>query len=443
MHRNLRLAGAALAVLALPLSAQLGSYNPAPGARGVYAIRNAHIVPVSGPEIASGTIVIGVDGKITAVGANAAIPADAKIIDGTGLSVYPGMMEASSSIGLLEIEEGANATVDNSEVGRFNPNVGAFWGIDPHSAHIGVSRVVGITEVMSRPSGGLISGTAAIINLSGYTVPEMVVTQKSGMVFNLPSARGGGRGAGGFGAPAATAAATPGRMTATDSIKQMLRDAEVYGKTLDAYAKDKALPRPKTDLILASLLPVIRGEMPALFNASTSAEIKEAVAFAEEMKLKPIIIGGRDAPKITDYLKQHNVPVIFSATMELPSREDDPYDANYSAPAKLAAAGVRFAISSGEPNPDIRNLPYVAGMAASFGLSKEDALKAVTLWPAQITGVGDRFGSLEVGKVANLVVLNGDMLEARSDTKYLFIDGRPVPLETKHTQLNDLFKNRP
>lgn len=443
MRRTIRLAGALLAVLVLPLTAQLGSYNPAPGARGVYAIRNARIVPVSGPEIASGTVVIGSDGKISAVGATVAVPADAKVIDGTGLSVYPGMMETSSSIGLLEIEEGANATVDNSEVGRFNPNVAAFWGIDPHSAHIGVSRVVGITQVMSRPSGGLISGAAAIINLSGYTVPEMAVTPKAGMVFNLPSARGGGRGQGGFGAPAAATPATPGRMTATDSIKQLLRDAEVYGKTLDAYARDKSLPRPKSDLVLASLLPVIQGEMPAIFNAATSADIKDAVAFAEEMKLKPIIIGGRDAPKITDYLKQHNVPVIFTATMELPGREDDPYDANYSAPAKLAAAGVRFAISSGEPNPDIRNLPYVAGMAASFGLSKEDALKSVTLWPAQITGVGDRFGSIEVGKVANLVVLNGDMLEARSDTKYLFIDGRPVPLETKHTQLYDTFKNRP
>ncbi|MES2305164.1 MAG: amidohydrolase family protein [Gemmatimonadota bacterium] len=444
MNRTFCLAALFATAAVPPLSAQLGSYNPAPGARGVYVIRNAHIVPVAGPEIANGTIVIGVDGKIAAVGANVAVPADAKIIDGTGLSVFPGMMEAGTAIGLAEITEGANATVDDAEVGRFNPNVQAFFGIDPHSAHIGVSRVVGITHVMSRPSGGLISGQAAIINMAGYTVPEMALVPRAGMVFNLPSARGGGRGqGGGFGAPAATAAATPGRMTPTDSIKQLLRDAEVYGKTLDAYAKDKTLPRPKSDLVLASLLPVVRGEMPALFNAATSAEIKEAVAFAEEMKIKPIIIGGRDAPKITDFLKQHDVPVLFSATMDLPSREDDPYDANYSAPAKLAAAGVRFAIISGEPNPDIRNLPYVAGMAASFGLSKADALKAVTLWPAQITGLGDKLGTIEVGKIANLVVLNGDMLEARSDTKYLFIDGRPVPLETKHTQLYDTFKNRP
>ena len=129
--------------------------------------------------------------------------------------------------------------------------------------------------------------------------------------------------------------------------------------------------------------------------------------------------------------------------MDLPSREDDPYDVNYSAPAKLAAAGVRFAITSGETGAEVRNLPYTAGMAAAFGLSKDDALKAVTLWPAQILGVGDRFGTIEVGKVANLVVTTGDLLEARSDTKYLFIDGRMVPLGSKHTELNATFKDRP
>lgn len=442
MTRSFSFVVALATVTVLPLSAQLGSYNPAPGLRGVYAIRNAHIFPVAGPEIANGTIVIGVEGKITAIGANVSVPADAKVIDGTGLSVYPGMMEAGSAIGLAEITEGAPSTVDDAEVGRFNPNVQAFFGIDPHSAHIGVSRVVGITHVMSRPSGGLISGQAAIINMAGFTVPEMSLVQKAGMVFNLPTARAGGRGQGGFGGQAATSTTTS-QTAPLDSIKELLRDAASYEKAQQAYAKDTSLPRPKSDLIFESLLPVIHGTMPALFNAQSSAEIKEAVAFAEEMKLKPIIIGGRDAPRIAEYLKQHDVPVLFGATMDLPSRDDDPYDANYNAPARLAAAGVRFALISGEPNPDIRNLPYVAGMAAAFGLRKEDALKSVTLWPAQILGLGDRLGTLEVGKIANLVVLNGDMLEARSDTRYLFIDGRPVPLDTKHSELYNTFKNRP
>jgi imidazolonepropionase-like amidohydrolase len=167
------------------------------------------------------------------------------------------------------------------------------------------------------------------------------------------------------------------------------------------------------------------------------------VAFAEEMKLQPIIVGGRDAWQVAAFLKQKDVPVLLSAVMDLPSREDDPYDVNFSAPAKLAAAGVRFAVTSGDQGAETRNLPYTAGMAAAFGLSKTDALKSVTLWPAQILGVGDRLGSIEVGKMANLVVTDGDLLEARTQTKHLIIDGRVVPLESKHTDLNDRFKDRP
>src|ERR1019366_5120404 len=139
----------------------------------------------------------------------------------------------------------------------------------------------------------------------------------------------------------------------------------------------------------------------------------------------------------------HDVPVIVTSVMALPSREDDPYDGNYSSPGKLAAAGVRFAIAAGEPNPDLRNLPFVAGMAAAFGLSKDDALKSVTLWPAQIFGVGDKLGSIEVGKIANIVVTDGDLLEAKTNTRYLFIDGRQVPLDNKHTTLYTEFKDRP
>ena len=152
------------------------------------------------------------------------------------------------------------------------------------------------------------------------------------------------------------------------------------------------------------------------------------------MHLKPIIIGGQEAPAVAAFLKQHNTPVIVTAVMKLPSREDDPYDVNYSIPAKLAAAGVTFAISTGDKGSEIRTLPYNAGMAAAHGLSKTDALKSVTLWPAQIFGVGDKMGSIEVGKMANIVVTTGDLLEAKIDTKYLFIDGRHGAARTRSTR---------
>jgi imidazolonepropionase-like amidohydrolase len=433
------------ALAASSAGAQLGSFNPPPGPQKTFAITNAHIVPVSGPEIANGTVVIS-GGKIQAVGASVAVPGGAEVIDAKGLHVYPGMMDAGTSIGLSEIGQGANATVDISEVGSFNPNAMAYYGLNPHSAHIGVTRVVGITHVITRPTGGILSGQAALVNLAGSTAPQMAVNRSIAAVIELPRSGFGGRGFGGFFAaqgPTNTQDVNRTRQRQLDSLRTMLRDAEAYGKAMDAYAKDKTLPRPKHDVVLASLVPAVRGQMPVLMVADRVTDIKEAVGFAEENKLRPIIVGGRDAWQITSFLKDHDVPVLITSVMDLPTREDDPYDVNYSAPAKLAQGGVRFAITSGDAGAEARNLPYTAGMAAAFGLSREDALKSVTLWPAQIFGIADRFGTIEVGKAANLVVTTGDVLEAKTDTKYLFIDGRLVPLDTKHTDLNDKFKDRP
>jgi imidazolonepropionase-like amidohydrolase len=427
--------------------AQLGSFNPAAGARGTYAIRNARIVTVSGAEIARGTIVIGPDGRLTAVGADVSVPPGAQSIDATGLTVYPGMMDAGTSMGLSEIPQGANATVDVAEVGSLNPNAQALWGINPHSAHIGVTRVVGVTHVLSSPTGGLISGQSAIINLAGWTMPEMTVVPQAALVINLPRA-GFSFGRGGLQALIARmqqgGESDPDRLRERqlDSIRTILRDAEAYGRAIDAYGRDRSLPRPQHDVVLAALVPAVRGQMPVLFTAERAAEIRAAVNFAREMKLKPIILGGRDAWQVVDLLKQNDVPVILTSVMDLPSREDDPYDVNFSAPAKLHRAGVRFAITSGDRGAEVRNLPYTAGMAAAFGLPKDAALRAVTLAPAQILGVGDRLGSIEVGKIANLVVTDGDLLEARTKTRHLFIDGRPVPLSSKHEVLYQTFKDR-
>jgi imidazolonepropionase-like amidohydrolase len=441
-----RLALAAAIVLAAsaPASAQLGSHNPMPGPRGTYAITNVRIVPVTGPEIARGTVVVGSDGKIAAVGANVAVPAGATAIDATGHVVYPGMMDAGTAMGLSEIPQGAASTVDVSEVGSFNPNAQAIYGLNPHSAHVGVTRVVGITHVASLPSGGIVSGQAAIVNLAGWTPPEMQVVPRAAVVINLPRSGFAGRGFGGFGQQQGnTQDAQRMRERQLDSLRTLLRDAEAYGKAIDAADRDRALPRVKRDVVLAALVPAIRGQMPVIFSADRANDIRTAVTFAKEMKLKPIIFGGGDAWQIASFLKENDVPVLVNSVMQLPRREDDPYDVNYSSPAKLQRAGVRFAITAGDDGAEVRNLPYTAGMAAAFGLPKDEALKSVTLYPAQIMGVADRFGSIEVGKVANLVVTTGDLLEAKTDTKYLFIDGRPIPLSTKHTELYNLFKDRP
>jgi imidazolonepropionase-like amidohydrolase len=222
----------------------------------------------------------------------------------------------------------------------------------------------------------------------------------------------------------------------------MLRDAEAYGRSRDAYAKDNSLPRPDLNVMLEALVPYVRAQMPVIFRADREAEIRGAIKFADEMKLKPIILGGDDAWKVASLLKEKNVPVIITGIFGLPNREDDAYDVQYENAAKLQEAGVRYCISSGDPGMEARNLPLYAGMASAYGLSKADALKAVTLYPAQIMNVSDRLGSIEVGKMANLVVTDGDLLEIRTHIRYLFIDGREVPLTSRHTELNDAFKNR-
>src|SRR5690606_13731848 len=207
--------------------------------------------------------------------------------------------------------------------------------VNPHSAHIGVSRVVGITHVVSRPTGGLMSGQAALINLAGFTASRMAVVPQRAAVIQLPGQGGGFRGFGGGGGQGGNAQAA--RTAAIDSLKQMLDDAEAYGKAIDAWKGNSALPRPRADVVLESLVPVVRGDMPVIFPAESQADIRAAVEFARERKLKPIILGGRDSWRMTDFLKQNDVAVIFTHTMSIPQRDDDPYDANYSAAAKLAA----------------------------------------------------------------------------------------------------------
>ena len=410
-------------------------------ARGVFAIRNARIVTVSGADIENGTVVIR-DGKIEAVGTSVNVPAGAQSIDGRGLSVYPGMIDAGTNMGLVEVPQGANGTVDTSEVGELNPNAKAITAVNPHSAHIAVTRVEGITNTLTAPTGGLISGQAALINLLGTAPKEMAVVPQFALVINYPRIGGGGGGFGGFQIVANLSETLSNNERQVEQIRKMLRDAEAYGRAQDAYSKDKTLPRPDHNVVLEPLVPYVRGERPVIFRADREAEIRGALKFADEMKLKPIILGGNDAWKVASLLKEKNVPVILTGVFSLPSREDDAYDVLYESAAKLQQAGVRFAISTGDAGAEVRNLAQYAGMAAAYGLSKTDAVKAVTLYPAQIMNVSDRLGSIEPGKMANIVVTDGDLLEIRTRIRYLFIDGRPVVLSSRHTELNDAFKNR-
>jgi len=415
-----------------------GSQQNVNGRSGTFAITNARIVTVSGAVIESGTIVIK-DGKIEAVGANVQIPSGAERIDGKGLSVFPGMIDAATNMGLSEIGQGAPGSVDVAETGELNANAKAITAIHPHSAHINITRVNGITSVMSMPQGGIVSGQSAIINLIGATQAEMAIVPTFGLVINFPRVSTFA----GFGQPQIDFnEAIRRRDLRMDDLKKLFKSADNYAKMQEGYAKDKTLPAPATDLKLEAMVPYIRGEKPVIFTAERERDIRGVVKFVEETKVKGIIIGGQEAWKVADGLKKNNISVIYTNIYNLPVQADDDYDSLFNAPAKMAAAGIKFCISTGDSGPEVRDLPYHAGLASAYGLSKDDALKSVTLYPAQILGVADKMGSLEVGKIANVVVADGDILQPRTNIKYLFINGRMMPLTSRHTELFEQFKDR-
>ena len=422
-----------------------GSQQNKTGRAGTFAIVNARIVPVSGPVIENGTVVIR-DGKIAAVGAALPAPAGAERIDAKGLSVYPGMIDAATGMGLAEIGQGANATVDIAEIGTNNANAKAILAVNPHSSHINVTRVNGVTTVMANPAGGLVAGQAALINLNGSTQADMAVVPTAGLVINFPRITlggGFGGGSGGFGGQQIDFnEAVRRRDTQIEDLKKLFTAAENLGRAMEAYSRDKTLPAPATNLPLEAMIPYVRGERPIIFTAERERDIRAIARFVNEMKVKGVIVGGQEAWKAADELKRNNIGVIYTNIYDLPVRDDDPYDFLWEAPAKMNQAGVKFAVATGEGGGNVRDLPYQAALAGAYGLSKEDALKSVTLYPAQILGVADRLGSIETGKMANIVVADGDILDARTNIKHVFIEGRMIPLTSRHTELFDSFKDR-
>lgn len=419
-----------------------GSEQNQTGRTGTFAIIGARIVTVSGAVIENGTVIIQ-NGKIAAVGANVAVPSGAEKIDGKGLSVFPGMIDASTNLGLSEISLGVPGSVDVAETGTMNANAKAIKGINPHSTHINVARVNGITTAMSTPTGGTISGQAAVINLNGSTQAEMAVLSTAGLVINFPRiATFGGFVPGQGRQQIDFNEALKRRDKELDDLKKIFRETENYARAREAAAADKTLPYTATDEKLDAMIPYVRGEKPIFFNAERANDIKGVVKFVGEMKVKGIIVGGAEAWKAADELKKGDIPVIYTNIYNLPLRDDDAYDSLFDAPSKMQAAGVKFCISTGDDGPEIRDLPYEAGMAGAFGLAKDEALRSVTLYPAQILGIADRLGSIDVGKDANIVVTDGDILEPRTNVKYLFIGGRLLPLTSRHTELFDSFKDR-
>jgi imidazolonepropionase-like amidohydrolase len=430
----------AVAVLLIAASLHAQSTIPnGPGTKPTVAIRNATIVPVTSAPIARGTIVFA-NGVITAIGTDVAIPAGATVIDGTGLSVYPGMIDSGSSVGLIETDSVAG-TVDTAELGELNPNAQAAVAINPHSELVPVTRVSGVTHVVTTPEGGIVPGQSALIQLAGWTPPEMVVKAPVAMNIRFPRIRSAPL----VEVPADEEAEKDRRKSYTrdlDRLRDLFRDARAYAKAAAARTADPKVRRFDRDLLLEALVPVVEGRVPVVMHANLARDIKAALEFADEFELKVILSGAQDVGRVIPDVKRRNIPVLLGPILALPAREDDPYDLLFGNAKTLHDNGIRFAIQT-QDSHNTRNLPYHAASAAAFGLPKEEALKAITLYPAQIFGVADRMGSLEVGKQANVILTDGDPLEIRTNVHRVFIAGEDIPMESRHTLLYKKFENRP
>jgi len=428
-----RASGAWVAALVAALLA------PAAGASTV-ALVGGTLHPASGPAIANGTVVAK-DGRITAVGSGVAVPADAQVVDCSGRQVYPGMVSANTILGLLEIES-VRGTADQQEIGEVNPNVRAEVEINPESELIPVTRVNGVTSANVTPLGGAISGTSALIHLAGWTWEDM--TLKAPVAMNVRWPRMSATRS--FEEPRSEEEQKKAREEAIEAIRKCFDDARAYWKAVGAEGQAN-IPRHDRDVKWDAMGKALRGEIPVFFHASTLAQIHAVLQFVDEQKLpKVVLVGGADAWMVADELKARNIAVICDPTLEVPRHRYDSYDACFTLPAKLAAAGVRFCIADGGTSfiaMNSRNLGYQASMAAAFGLDRDEALRGVTLYPAQILGLGDRLGSIEPGKNADLVVTDGDLLDVTTHVQQVFIDGEAISMETRQTRLFKKYDSRP
>jgi len=313
----------------------------------------------------------------------------------------------------------------------------ALVAMNPASEHIPVTRANGITAVVALPGGGVISGQAALVHLEGWTWEEMAVRPSVGMGVQFPLLQVRiGRGL--------TAANRVPYAEAKKRYDAQLREFQEFILSARRYQKAKTAGAPdfRPDLKLEAMLPVLEGKLPVVVTAVRERAIRDAIQFAEKEKLRLILAQAREAGKVAADLKAKNIPVILGPTLALPLDEDDPYDEPFTLPAELHKAGVKFAFGS-FGNQFARNLPYQAANAVAFGLPQQEALKAVTLYPAEIWGVAAEMGSVEKGKWADLIVTDGDPLETRTQVKQMFIQGKPVDLSNKHLRLYEKYRTRP
>jgi imidazolonepropionase-like amidohydrolase len=395
--------------------------------------------PITSPLIADATLVVQ-DGRIAALGTGVVIPAGARVLDATGLHVYPGLIDANTILGLVEVGS-VRGTVDHSETGDINPNARAEVALNADSELFPVTRANGVLLAMTAPRGGIVTGTAAVIQLSGWNWEDLTVKAPVGMVINWPDMQIDYR-------PEASRSAED-QIKSRDERLARLRaafaDARAYHSAQAAGGKP-GVPQHDHDLRWQALAPVLKREVPVYVMAQDWIEIQAALRWAAAENIKMVLIGRGDVGRAAADLARQGVDVILDPVWALPQRRWEPYDTPFTNAQLLHAAGVRFCFSTGSGTfgaANARNLPYEAAQAVAYGLPRDAALHALTAGAAEILGVADRVGSLAVGRDATFFISDGDPLEIRTQVLHAFIAGREVGIENRHTRLRDKYRSRP
>ncbi len=420
-----------LCILLLPAAATVAHDN-VPGPVENVAIVGGTVHTVSGETIDKG-IVITADGVITDVLGDVelyTLPEGTLVIDASGKHVYPGLIDASAEVGLVEVNA-VRASRDLDEAGNVSPEAKAQLAFNPDSEHVATTRANGVLLVHSHPEGGIVSGTGAVMRLEGWTYEDMTLAS-TGLVLNWP------------GLLPNTAwwnDETPEEQ-AKERDENLARIETIFDQARQYRRAKAADDTIAYDASMEAMMPALAGEAKVFVNADEASQIESAVAFGVRRGLDLVIIGGRDAALVSDLLIEHDVPVIIDGIQRLPDRRDDDVAAVYALPAALKQAGVTFAISADRGAAFTRNLPYHAASAVGYGLSAEDAVASLTLWPAKILGVADKVGSLGQGKEATLFIADGDILEVTSHVTDAWVNGRRVDLSSHHTRLRDKYRAR-
>ncbi|HSR43463.1 MAG TPA: amidohydrolase family protein, partial [Longimicrobiales bacterium] len=411
--------GRAVGLASVLLVAGTAGLAPVPAPAQTVAVTGGTVHTVEGPTLEGATVLVR-DGVVQAVGADVRIPADAERIDAAGGVVTPGLIDASTRLGLVEV--GAVGETRDYAMGG-DPVTAAFDvrdGINPRSTLVEVNRLGGVTTVVTRPAGGLVSGQAAVIDLVGSSVGEMMVRPRAAMAAAYGGDDDGSRG------------------EVSLRLRELFDDARFWAENRDAWQRGSSRPLSHSRLDLEALQPVLAGQMPLVVEVNRASDIEAVLRLADEYGLDLVVEGGAEAWIVADALAEADVPVILKPLTNLPAGFDR-LGARFDNAALLREAGVRVVISTFDAH-NVRNLPREAGNAVRFGMSWDDALRAVTLEPARVLGIDDRYGSLAAGKVANLVVWSGDPFELSTRPDVVMIRGRVVPEDSRQRRLLERYR---